>query len=388
MKHRWPITAFSACNGMGDTVHSIRQKFLAGEHGLQRYEDEQIHTWCGRLPEVLPVLPNALSDFDSRQTRICALIYSDLHCDVEKAIQRWGAERVGLVFGTSTGGIAATEQYFFDDSRSAEWPSSNNMLRRHAISAALEVVRSMSGIRGPVLAISTACSSSAKVFATGKRLLETGHVDAVILGGVDTLCRLTLQGFSSLEVLSSNRCRPFGANRDGINLGEGGSFVLVEREGDADCELIAVGESSDGYHMTSPHPEGLGARLAMCRAMQQGEIEIGQIDCVNAHATGTMQNDKAECIGIADAVGRNVPVVATKGYTGHLLGAAGVTEVVFTLMMIKDEILPLLPGSLPLDDTLQVQISHQARAYRSDYVLSNSLAFGGTNVSVLVGRQK
>jgi 3-oxoacyl-[acyl-carrier-protein] synthase-1 len=289
---------------------------------------------------------------------------------------------------TSTGGIAASEAAVAAWLRTGTVPADFSLDRHHAIHGALPVVCALTGVRGPAYVVSTACSSSAKVFASARRMLIADVVDAVVVGGVDTLARMTLHGFNSLGVLSSEPCRPFSSERAGINIGEGGAFALVEREGTGRARLLGVGETSDAHHMTQPHPEGRGAHDAMARALSQGGVSATDVDHVNAHGTGTRQNDAGESRAIRDLLGPEVPVVATKGYTGHMLGAAGVTEVVFSIAAIERGRVPASVGADPVDPELGVALVETGRDLASRHVLSNSLAFGGSNVSVLIGGEE
>lgn len=387
MPTSYPITACSAVNCLGSSVREVRQNLFAGVSGLRPADEAfAVDTYYGALPSALPALPPRLTDWDSRQARMCALAVSELLPATRAACARWGADRVGVVLGTSTGGIEATETAWAHHAATGHLPESYHVERQHALQASLRVVEALIGARGPGYVVSTACSSSGKVFASARRLLAAGYLDAVVVGGVDTLCKLTVRGFASLEVISQARCRPFAAERDGINIGEGGAFVLVERKGDAQVALFGVGESSDAHHMTSPHPDGLGAHLAMTRALEQAGIGADQIDHVNAHATGTRQNDFAEALGIQRLVGTHTPVLGTKGYTGHMLGAAGATEAIFTIAAIEDQRLPSSLGAEPVDPEIAVAVQTRATDHTTRFALSNSLAFGGSNVSVLFGR--
>jgi 3-oxoacyl-[acyl-carrier-protein] synthase-1 len=255
----------------------------------------------------------------------------------------------------------------------------------------LYVALAITGAIGPSFVVSTACSSSAKVFGDARRLIATGLCDAVVVGGVDTLAHITLRGFHGLEVLSASPCRPFSRERTGINIGEGAAFVLLERPGPdvaaiGDVHLLGVGESSDAHHMTAPHPEGLGARLAMMRALDQAKIPATEIDQINAHATATRLNDASEGRAIRELLGERVKVVATKGYTGHMLGAAGATEAVFIVDGLARGRVPASRGAEPLDETIGVDVSLRAEPFDGRFGLSNSFAFGGSNVSLLFGR--
>lgn len=243
-----------------------------------------------------------------------------------------------------------------------------------------------SGVTGPVYVVSTACSSSGKVAASAARLIRMGLVDAVLIGGIDSLTRMTIQGFHSLGILSGTSCRPFGAERDGINIGEGAALLLVEREApDARVVLLGVGESADAYRMSSPEPTGRGAREAMERALAQAGLGAGDLDHINAHGTATQLNDAAESLAIHALFGASVPVTSTKGYTGHLLGGAGGTEMVFAIHAILGGRLPATLGAAPLDPEVAIDVVTEARELRVRTVLSNSFAFGGSNVSVVVG---
>jgi 3-oxoacyl-[acyl-carrier-protein] synthase-1 len=233
--------------------------------------------------------------------------------------------------------------------------------------------------------VSTACSSSGKVLASARRLIAAGVVDAVLTGGVDTLCHTTLRGFESLQALSRRACRPFSADRDGLSIGEGGAFLLIEREGEGRVLLRGVGESSDAFHMSHPHPDGLGARLAMEAALRQAGIEASSVDHVNAHGTGTVANDVVEASAIASVLGRGALVTSTKCYTGHLLGAAGATEAVLAALAIERGFVPATLGADPLDPRIEIDVCVKGAKRLVRTAMSNSFAFGGSNVSILLG---
>jgi 3-oxoacyl-[acyl-carrier-protein] synthase-1 len=216
------------------------------------------------------------------------------------------------------------------------------------------------------------------------RLIESDVIDAAIVGGIDTLCAMTLTGFNSLAALSPTQCKPFSSERDGINIGEAGAFLLLERSGEARALLEGIGESSDAYHISAPHPEGEGAELAMRGALQQAGCTPGDVDHVNAHGTGTPLNDIAEGKAIARVFGPDVPVASTKGYTGHTLGGAGATEAAFCLLALEEGFVPQSLGASPLDPRLELDIALKLRHKPLRRVVSNSLAFGGNNVSLVL----
>jgi 3-oxoacyl-[acyl-carrier-protein] synthase-1 len=382
----YPITAFSALNALGTESQGITDALRAGRTGLGPSPFElPFSTACGALPPALPPLPETLRAFDTRLSRMAILALEPMTTAVATAVRRWGRDRVALVVGTSTGGILETERAHDHLARTGALPQSYDFERHHMMHALLEVLRRATGVCGPAHVVSTACSSSGKVFATARRYLRAGIADAVLVGGADTLCETTLRGFGSLQALAPGPCRPFSATRDGISIGEGAAFALVERAGDGPVRLLGVGESSDAHHMSHPHPEGIGARLAMEEALAQAGLSGAEVDHVNAHGTGTPANDVAEARAISAVVGDAVPVASTKCYTGHLLGAAGATEAVIGALCIVHGLVPGSLGAAPIDPLVTAAICTAARAQRVRTVLSNSFAFGGSNVSVLLG---
>lgn len=387
-----PITAYSLCNAMGMTTAEVVQGLAAGRSGLGPCPPEiglgggaLAGAVVGAMPGPLPALPARLAAFDTRLTRIVAIAVDELRGPLDRARARWGRDRVGVLLGTSTGGIGESERAHAHHHAHGVLPADYSVETSHALDASLPVVCALADLAGPAYVLSTACSSSAKVFAAAQRLIHLGVIDAALVGGVDSLCQLTIRGFAGLEVLSAAPCRPFSSARAGINIGEGAGLCLLEREGEGPARLLAVGESSDAYHMTSPHPEGLGARLAMERALQGAGLSPDQVDHINAHGTGTRQNDSAEGAAIAGLFGPGMTVVATKGYTGHQLGAAGATEVLFTVVAIAGGFVPMSVGAAPVDPEIDVRVTTAREDLRSRAAISNSFAFGGSNVSVLVG---
>lgn len=386
MPRGYPITALGLVNALGFTLDTVVAALRSGSSGLRRVEGLAPQPMVvGCLDSSLAELPEGLSTYSSRQAGLALGTFFPVADATARAIARWGAGRVGLVLGTSTGGIAATETAHAQFVRSGSFPPGFDLHRSHGLHGAVEVLRRVAGLEGPAYAVSTACSSSAKVFGAAMRLLDADVVDAVLVGGVDTLCQLTLRGFSGLEVVSAKRCRPFCADRDGMNLGEGGALLLVERAGDGLARLLAVGESGDAHHMSAPDPEGRGAAAAMRMALERAGLGPGDVGHVNAHGTGTVLNDRAEARAIADVLGPGAKVVATKAYTGHLLGAAGATEVGFAVLALAHGFLPRSLGAPPVDPDLPVDVVTELQPCPPGVVASNSLAFGGSNCTVLLG---
>jgi 3-oxoacyl-[acyl-carrier-protein] synthase-1 len=308
----------------------------------------------------------------------------EIRTPLERVIAKKGRERIGLVLGTSTGGLDRTEIALDARETSGALPSDYSFLSQHSFGGMLRAVVRAAGTMGPAYVVSTACTSSAKALAAAIRLMNTEVCDAVLVGGADALCHTTLHGFHSLGVLSSQACRPFSSERDGIHIGEGAAWLLLEREGDGPARVSSVGESSDAHSMSAPDPEGQGARLAIESALAGAGVDASCIDFVNAHGTGTLKNDQAEAAAIAETLGVDVPVASTKGMTGHLLGAAGATEAALTIAAIERGVIPPSAGAEPFDASLGIHVVRTARRATLRRALSLSMAFGGNNTAVLV----
>ena len=377
------VTAYSLCNALGATTAGVLEHLRAGVTGLRPSPiDLPFETFCGAVPDPLEAGPAA---YDTRQVRIGLRVLEELRPAIAAAARRWGSERVAIVLGTSTGGIAETERAYQGWRKTGSLPQGFDWDRKHAMAALLEVFQRETGLRGPAFVLSTACSSSGKVFASAQRLLESGACDAALVGGVDSLCQTTLRGFHSLEVLARGKCQPFSSERRGISIGEGGALALLEREGDCAAALLGAGETCDAHHMTAPPPDGSGARAAMVEALGRAGLQPEEVDAVNAHGTGTLLNDAAEAKAIGSLLGADVPVSSTKGYTGHMLGAAGATEAIFSIAAIEQGFVPASVGADPVDESLGIRVLTQRLDRRCRVVISNSLAFGGSNVSLVFG---
>ena len=291
-------------------------------------------TWIGEVPGVDDVvLPPALARFDCRNNRLAWLgVQQDGFADaVAQAIGRWGAARVGVFLGTSTSGLLQTELAYRQRDAQGALPAGFRYAETQNTHSVAAFVAAALGARGPSVVVSTACSSSAKVFGNASRMLDAGLIDAAVVGGVDSLCLTTLYGFNALELLSPDVCRPWDANRQGLSIGEAAAFALVEREANARATpqgwLLGVGESNDGFHMSTPHPEGAGAIAAMRAALAAAGLTPADIDYINLHGTATPSNDASEDRAVHAVFGSGTPGSSTKGATGHTLGAAGGVEV-------------------------------------------------------------
>lgn len=382
----YAITAHTGASALGMTREACLAALYAGRSGLAASSyAEPLRVALGALPEALPELPARLRAYDTRLARMAALLTEPMQAQLSAAVRRHGAGRVGVVVASSTGGLAASEQAFRAAASDGCLPQTYSFERSHAFYALATVLRELSGARGPGYVVSTACSSGNKVFGCAQRLLAAGIVDAVLVGGIDTLCQVTVRGFHSLGILSAQPCRPFARERDGTSIGEGGALFLIERGLDAAVVLCGVGECSDAHHMTQPAPDGSGAAAAMRLALAAAGLDSSQVDHVNAHGTGTPLNDAAEARAIEAVLGTRVPVASTKGATGHMLGAAAAMEAVFALAAIERGQLPPSLGCDPRDPEIKLELCEATQAQTCRHVMSNALAFGGSNASVIFG---
>jgi 3-oxoacyl-[acyl-carrier-protein] synthase-1 len=380
------VTAYAVVNALGTSTREVVEGLRAGRSGLGPCPlAVPFETRTGALAAPAPKPPPPIASHDSPTLRLAVVALDEIRSALSRASARHGADRVALIVGTTTAGLGRTEEAHGARARTGALPSDYELHRQHSFGGFIEALRWATGIRGPAFVVSTACSASAKAIGSAQRLLQAGVVDAVLVGGVDALCQTTLRGFRSLEILSAEACRPFSRERRGINLGEGAAYLLLEREGDGVARLLGVGESSDAHHMSAPHPEGAGALAAMEGALAQAGVAAREIDHVNAHSPGTVLNDLSEARAIATLLGSEVPVASTKGYTGHLLGAGGATEAIFAIVSVERGWIPKSLGADPIDTDLGITIATAREDRGCRHVLSNSFAFGGSNVSLLFG---
>jgi len=385
------LSAYSTVSALGQGRAATLAALLHGRSGLRAcdYAGADLETWTGRVDGVEDVrLPAALAAFDCRNNRLAALgLESDgFAAAVAAARVRHGAARIGVFLGTSTSGIEATEQaYRRRSGDSGPLPAGFDYRHTHNTFSLADFTRRYLGLAGPALVISTACSSSAKVFAAASRHIRAGWCDAAVVGGVDSLCLTTLYGFNSLELVSRRPCRPWDAARDGISIGEAAGFALLEREG-AGVRLLGYGESSDAYHMSTPHPEGEGALLAMQAALDCAGLTPAQIDYINLHGTATPSNDRAEDRAVTRLFNGAVACSSTKGWTGHTLGAAGITEAIFCALAIEEGLVPGSMNTEQADPQLSAPIVRATRRQKVAVAMSNSFGFGGSNCALIFGQ--
>jgi 3-oxoacyl-[acyl-carrier-protein] synthase I len=306
---------------------------------------------------------------------------------VRRARARFGPARVGVFLGTSTAGILQTEQaYRRRDPGSGALPADLHYAETHNTYSVAHYLRTRLDLAGPAFVVSTACSSSAKVFANAARLIELGVIDAAVVGGVDSLCLTTLYGFHALELVAPDICRPWDAERAGLSLGEGAAFALVERDAPrAAAWLLGAGETSDAHHMSSPHPEGAGAAAAMRAALADAGLAPGDVDYLNLHGTATPNNDAAEDRAVCGVFGSALACSSTKGFTGHTLGAAGGVEAVVSMLALQHGLAPPNLNLRTPDPALQANVLRAPLERPLRVVASNSFGFGGSNACLVFG---
>jgi 3-oxoacyl-[acyl-carrier-protein] synthase-1 len=390
------LAEFTATSCIGTGVAPTLASLVEQRSGLRRcdFETVRIDTHIGEVPGVdAQRLPVQLRIFDCRNNRLAELaLRQDGFLDaMAAAAARWGRRRVGVFIGTSTAGIMQTElAYRARDPVSGALPAAFEYGTTHNSFSVADYIRRRCRLEGPAVAVSSACASSAKVFGAARRMIQANLIDAALVGGTDSLCLTTLYGFHSLQLSSPAPCRPFDVARDGISIGEAAAFILLERiSGQADGDSIllhGVGESSDAYHMSAPHPEGLGAKRAMQSALDAASLEPADIDYINLHGTGTPSNDRSESQAVTSIFGPTTPCSSTKGSTGHALGAAGALEAVISSLAIRNQLMPGGTQTTRIDPTLTAHYIKENRRAPVRRVLSNSFGFGGTNCSLIFGR--
>ncbi len=412
------ITQIGLCTPLGQTPESVLAHLLAGNTDFMVPRDELMFNATTRVGAVkdtdLLAIPERLAQYNCRNNRLLFTAAIQLKQNIEQAKRRFGHDRIGIVIGTSTSGISKGEAALDYHQQNGHFPSSFHYAQQE-LGSTSDFLRQLFELTGPCYTVSTACSSSTKVFASAQRLLNADLCDVVIVGGVDSLCQLTLNGFNSLESVSKGLCNPFSQNRDGINIGEGAALFLLQKANTLDSQpevmLAGIGESSDAHHISAPHPQGLGAIAAMKAALNDADINASQVSYVNLHGTATPKNDAMESVAmhqvfageitntISNTSTQNtIPLCSsTKPLTGHCLGAAGAIEAAFCYLLLssfnQDQLLPphvwdkqqdpndpILPlvESAPLNGTVQSK--------PLNYIMSNSFAFGGSNASIIFAK--
>lgn len=382
------VHALGIVSPLGVGIEATRKALFAGDASGMKVEDGWLpgaRACVGRVLAPLPELPAALAAYDCRNNRLLAAAAAQIQPQIDALAGRYGRARIALVVGTSTSGIASGEAAMDEKVRHQAYPAGFNY-RQQEIGTTAPVAARLLGVRGPAYTVSTACTSGAKALAAARRLLALDLCDAAIAGGVDTLCRLTVGGFTALASTSDERCNPMSRNRRGINIGEGAALFVLTREPGA-AALVGVGESSDAHHLSAPDPTGAGAESAMRAALADAGAQPGDIDYVNLHATATPKNDEMESRVMARLFPASTAASGTKPLTGHALGAAGALEAAFCWLTLTGagELPPhLWDGAAdPALPALNL-VSPGGRAARPPrLVMSNSFAFGGSNASLI-----
>jgi len=392
--HPLQINAYTATCAVGAGKAVLQSALEQGRSGLRPndFGPNPLPTWIGRVEGLEDAaLPPALAIWECRNHR---LAWMGLQADgfmeaVAAARERYGATRVAVVMGTSTSSIGETEAAYTQLDAAGRFPAAQCRPLVHTPHSLSMFVRDVLQLEGPSSTLSTACSSSAKVFATAERMLRLGLIDAAVVGGVDTLCGSVLFGFNSLELLSPSPCRPFDARRDGISVGEAAGFALVERTTAQQShlpQLLGYGEASDAHHMSTPHPEGAGAERALNDALARAGLSTEAIDYINLHGTASTKNDEVEAALVARRFPARVHASSTKGVMGHTLGAAGIVEAVVCLLAVETGCMPGTLNTQQLDADCGPQVRLTPARGDVRRALSNSFGFGGNNCVLIFGR--
>lgn len=390
------LSNYTLATCLGQGCDANWQAVLEQRTGLHAcaFETAQLATFIGQVASVEEqTIPAHLADYLCRnnQLALLALAQDGFEAAVHRAIAAHGPARVGVFIGTSTSGILSTEiAYRYRHEPGGALPADFHYAQTHNTFSVSNFVRDYFKLEGPAVAVSSACSSSAKVFGNAARMIECGLIDAAIVGGVDSLCLTTLYGFNSLELLSPERCQPFGAQRNGISISEAAGFALLTQdrpESEIAVAVTGVGESSDAHHMSSPHPEGAGALAAMQQALAMAGLAPGAVDYINLHGTATPSNDAAEGRAVAALFGSSVPCSSTKGHTGHALGAAGIIEAILCALALRHGVLPGGLNTKERDPALAVNYILRNQVSAAQAMMSNSFGFGGSNCALLLEKR-
>lgn len=376
---------------LGSGIETVSKHLFNSEPNTDYLKQSAQYSTARNLPVgeiTYPLSPVQIDSENTRNNQILTTAIDPLLSKIENLKQLYGSQRIGIVIGTSTSGISDGEKALHQ-SRDKDCLPPDYHYRKQEISSPSRYLARWLGINGPTFSVSSACTSGAKALASGARLLKLGVVDAVIAGGVDSLCQMTIEGFSSLSVTTDSICNPFSINRNGINIGEGAGIFLMSRE-PAETHLAGYGETSDAHHISAPHPEGVGAEKAIRQALKSADMTAADIDYINFHGTATQQNDRMEALAVHGVFGHEIACGSTKALTGHTLAAAGAIEAIFCWLALQrnDNKLPIHrwdgqadPELPPLQAIGTAQSKNPLRA-----AMSNSFAFGGNNTSIILAR--
>ncbi|GHU05164.1 beta-ketoacyl-[acyl-carrier-protein] synthase II [Alphaproteobacteria bacterium] len=384
------FSAAGMVNALGRSLDEISENLVCGRAPGMKDRPAWLQSGSpcrlGGVDGDLPEIPDGFARHRSRNNRLLLAALEPVRSKVDEAIARCGEDRVAIVLGTSTSGLDEADQQA-SSLLNGKGPVPSYDYYQQELGDPSRFLAALLGLSGPSYTISTACSSSARAIISGRRLIESGMADAALVGGADTLSRMTVNGFDSLEALSPTLCQPFCRDRDGITIGEGAALMLLSREPQP-VALLGVGESSDAWHMSAPHPEGKGAARAIAAALQDAKLAPDDIGYVNLHGTGTRLNDQVEALVMNRAFEGRVPCSSTKYLTGHMLGAAGAGEALLCwLLLTRDLPLPKQDFSRsPPDETLpDCGLLHSPAGLKKKNILSSSFGFGGNNACLILG---
>ena len=384
------INVLTSVSSLGTNELTIVDSLSHTDRCYLTYRDDLLNehkgSYFGQIKAKLPRL-DEYPEHKSRNSAVLAFLADSIKDSINELKQKYSKDRIAIILGTSTSGLDETENELKKFMQTGV-PSRDFYYKSQEFGDPSMFLADYLEIDGPAYTISTACSSSARALICGKRMLESGLVDAVIAGGADTLCKVPINGFNSMEVLSHERCLPFNKNRAGINIGEGGGLMILSKE-KASLELLGVGESSDAYHVSSPEPSGAGAISAMKMALDDASLTTDDIGYVNLHGTATKLNDAMESKAMASLFKGKVPCSSTKYMTGHTLGAAGIVEAAILCYLLKHDLdLPVQDFSHDeIDDTLdECGLVKEKMKAKKKVMMSNSFAFGGNNASIIIAK--
>jgi 3-oxoacyl-[acyl-carrier-protein] synthase-1 len=387
------VSAYTSTSALGLGLDAHLGALCHQRSGLRPndFGNSPLPCWIGRVDGIEDVaLPSTYAQWDCRNNRLAwlGLNQDDFLAKVYAARRRYGAARLAVLLGTSTASIGATEEGY-QRLEGERLPADLYRKSIHTPHSLTTFVASVLGVHGPSLTISTACSSSAKVFSSAERLIRLGLVDAAVVGGVDSLCASTLFGFNALELVSPEPCRPFDKARCGISIGEAAGFALLERvecQPHAPLHFLACGESSDAHHMSTPDPTGMGAELALRDVLDRSGVDASQVDYINLHGTASQKNDAMEAALITRSFPISTRVSSTKGLTGHTLGAAGIVEAVITLLALRESFVPGNAGAADPDAACSEHFAWRNELRPLHIALSHSFGFGGSNACLAFAR--
>jgi 3-oxoacyl-[acyl-carrier-protein] synthase I len=385
------VSAYTAICAVGRGRQTLLAALRERRSGLRLndFTEAPLSTWIGRVSGIeSDAVPAHLTDWECRNNRLAwqGLLADGFDRSVIAAREKYGTDRIAVVLGTSTSSIGASEEGYRRLQPDGQYPPDLRRPIVHTPHSLGDFVQHALGLNGLCITVATACSSSAKVFAQAERLIRLGLADAALVGGVDSLCGSVLFGFNSLELVSPEPCRPFDPERRGITLGEAAGFALLEREGSGPW-LLGYGETSDAHHMSSPHPDGLGARIAIQQTLERAGLEARAVDYINLHGTASRMNDEIEGRVVTELFPATTSASSTKGWTGHALGAAGIVEAVITLLALENNLAPGTLNSVAIDPACGPQIRLDNEEREIGVALSHSFGFGGSNCVLAFGKQ-